>query len=566
MSGKRLNTFKQNAPFYMKIVKLLTPLYRLIGADAAQVYYIVTVKMMLDKRKESPFGGEVGSGEKEHNQLGWTILFLGIFGLFLTGELFQLDTIYQQFSLFFTILISLTTFMLTTYFSNIILDELDRPILGTRPISHRTISAAKFTHVSIYLTMLVLSLSAGMIVRTALTYSILTTLVLMVLVLITGIFTFILTYVIYIGVLTVFDRYHLQSILLYAKVIMSGVVLMVAFVSSQIMAYIQLVGRSVTINLVWWQMVLVPMWFAAPFDLIEHGLSLSNAIYTGLLLLLIGVSAGLLIVFAERIEQALTDATTPSEHISRSVYYRLSEKLACVNFKERPYFRLYWTLMQRDNTFKTRLYPNLIQGFIWPFGVVISQVVFSEDGFQSIIGQSYLVYTTYLVAFSLVSMTLLIKFSDDYEAKWVYSLDNSSTVVHIFQAMYKALLMRMIMPFYLVIAVLFMCLTRSFTPFIVINGLLFLMVALYFLFNVLVSDLPFSQKFETHLAGLGCAGQVIGVLIILVSSSLLVVIQLFMPFGKFITFVILSVIRLWIHYRGFAHKDDQLNLFTSASN
>ena len=101
--GKFLNHADRRYPAYMMLVRWLFPVYRIMGVNPDQVFAIVHLNMILDERKDKM----PGMRDKNNNQLIWLTLIFATLGIILLYDLFRFDTVFQQFSIFFTMFMGL---------------------------------------------------------------------------------------------------------------------------------------------------------------------------------------------------------------------------------------------------------------------------------------------------------------------------------------------------------------------------------------------------------------------------------------------------------------------------
>ena len=88
---------------------------------------------------------------------------------------------------------------------------------------------------------------------------------------------------------TVGEQY-LQKVLLSSQVIVAGVAILSGTILRESIEYLTDVGNSFEINLVWWQFLIFPMWFAAPFQGIINGFTVESTLFTLLLIISLIVS------------------------------------------------------------------------------------------------------------------------------------------------------------------------------------------------------------------------------------------------------------------------------------
>ncbi len=230
---------------------------------------IVAVKLTMDGRRTPTIFNQQTKKKNKMKQeengfiksLGMYVLISIIFiPLIASGQNYLF-----QMSAFFGIVMFLVMTSMIADFSNVLLDIRDKGILQTKPVEKRTINAAKTVHISIYLFFLTASITALPIAIGTFTHGVLFLLLSIIGLILVNLFIVVLTSIIYYFILRFFDGEKLKDIINYVQI---GLTVTIA-VGYQILARaFSLIDLKITFSPSWWNFLIPPFWFAAPFELI----------------------------------------------------------------------------------------------------------------------------------------------------------------------------------------------------------------------------------------------------------------------------------------------------------
>ncbi|RAN57068.1 hypothetical protein B8A33_02680 [Dolosigranulum pigrum] len=551
--GKFLNHADRRYPAYMVLVRWLFPVYRMMGVNPDQVFAIVHLNMILDERKDKM----PGMRDKNNNQLIWLILIFATLGIILLYDLFRFDTVFQQFSIFFTMFMGLMFFILITYFSDVLLKQPEQTLINAQPVTNQTAIVAKFTHIGLYVLLLSISLGAPSIVRVGYIYSSLIALLFALGIIIAGICVLLIINLVFLIIINTVGEQYLQKVLLSSQVVVAGVAILSGTILRESIEYLTDIGNSFEINLVWWQFLIFPMWFAAPFQGIINGFTVESTLFTLLLIISLIVSFVLYSKKAYVIQQnLLLKNSRQNTTVHQSLLMKLGRILSRASSIERPYFNLYWKLLSRDTVLKTKIYPNLVQGLIVPIAVLVPVYISSERrAFILENTPSSLFFILYTTTFALPAVIHLIQFSTSYNAFWLKEFvpNNQNSVQY--RAAYKVILTKLLLPMYTMASILYILALGTMPIIILMNGYLYNGMVLYFLMDVFLKNSPFSKKIKSSLMGIGCFGQLVGMIIISLGIILIMFIASKVVYGNIILFTVQSIFILWVYKFGFYYRN-----------
>ncbi|QTJ51018.1 hypothetical protein FE332_00525 [Dolosigranulum pigrum] len=235
---------------------------------------------------------------------------------------------------------------------------------------------------------------------------------------------------------------------------------------------------------------------------------------------------------------------------------KLGRILSRASSIERPYFNLYWKLLSRDTVLKTKIYPNLVQGLIVPIAVLVPVYISSERrAFILENTPSSLFFILYTTTFALPAVIHLIQFSTSYKAFWLKEFvpNNQNSVQY--RAAYKVILTKLLLPMYTIASMLYILALGTMPIIILMNGFLYNGMVLYFLMDVFLKTSPFSKKIRSSLMGIGCFGQLAGMIIISLGIILIMFIANNVVYGNIALFTVQSIFILWVYKFGFYYRN-----------
>ena len=133
----------------LRILDTFKALFIKLDIDYPVMRRILQVKLTLDERRvPSIFNGEV---KKEGSIYLKTLALYAFYGLILIPFIILGENYMFQMSLVFGVILFILMTTMISDFSTVLLDLRDKSILNTKPISRKTINAAKIIHVIIYM-------------------------------------------------------------------------------------------------------------------------------------------------------------------------------------------------------------------------------------------------------------------------------------------------------------------------------------------------------------------------------------------------------------------------------
>lgn len=547
---------KEKTPFYLTVVDKLAGLYTRQGVDYSQMRTILQTKMVIDSRRENVIQGAQSTKKRiegeEKNQFFsslWVYTLLSSFLLIL----FAYDNWVFQYTTYFSFIFIMIFSTMLANFSGILLDTTDSTVIGTKPVSKKTLGAAKATHIAIYLLSFSVAIGAPVTLATFYFNGIAAGILVALLTLLSAFWCLGLTMIMYGTVLKRFDGERLRNIIAYSQIAVSVIMVIGYYMMGQIFEIINPETLLVEMNLQLGHILLFPMWFVAPFGILQEGFTLVYASYTGLLVVGTLVIAYLYMNNSDRIETHLQkiNSSEPKPN-TRSAIERLSGKLFCFSSLEKAYFHFSWQLTKQEREFKTRLYPSLAGAIVFP-AVLFFQNITADpvEGMQT--PYLYLILPYFLIL-SIPMMAVSVQFSNDYKGRWVFEMAPNQSRGPFVKAVTKVLLVKYILPIYGIISVLVLYMVGLSYALQLFNGLLLMSIILYIESNRANKALPFTRKFAASEANQGCMASILFFFPVFILSVVMLLMQNVFPASEWVIAVLLLGLNSWWMAKGFSSK------------
>lgn len=547
---------KQEVSFFIKIIRKLEPMYRRMGVDYLIMEKIIDTKLTMDSRQEKviPTNSMWGNSKEEDKdknaffQSLWVYALISLILLFV----FAIDDIQFQYTVFFSFIFVMLLSTLIANFSSILLETKDQVLIGTKPVSSKTLSAAKATHVFVYLISLTLALSGPMMIGTFFIHGILAGLLAVLLTITASTWCLLLTIITYATVLKRFNGEKLKNIIAYSQIGISVFTIIGYQVMNQAFRFINPSMLAIELNLQWWHIFVFPLWFVAPFGLLQNGFSLTYLMY---IVLLVGGTIGLIVLYhfnSDKLEANLQKLESgEGDTDKRSWYETFSSKWLCWDKKERGYYHFTWQLTKNEREFKTRLYPSLATIFIFPIVLIGSTYQLTEDSGVGINQLSVFKYMPYYALLIIPMLAVSVKYSKNFKGSWIFGMSSEDNAGVFLRGMIKALIMKLVFPIYLILSGVVLVFSGFENLPALLNGLL--LVVLIFSVEVkrTIQTYPFSKKYNASEANQGCFATVIFIGITGIVAVGMFAIQELVPFGVYLLMVILLAVDGWMLTRGF---------------
>lgn len=429
-------------------------LFNKIGVDYPVMRQILQVKLLMDERKVPTFYNQNASKIDENKKYGYikSLWIYVLIGLILIPFMSMNDNYLFGMSLAYGIIIFMIMTTLISEFSSVLLDVRDRTILSTKPISDKTVNAAKFMHILIYLTYLTIAITGIPVIVAFINQGVLFGIITIVEILLINVFVVVLTAMLYIAILRFFDGEKLKDLINYVQIGLS-LVLMIGY---QFLARsFELVNLDFVFEFEWWSIFLIPMWFAAPYELFLNGNgSALTIIFTILSVVVPFLSIWLYIklipTFERNLQKLLSTSKSKKEKKSRLKDFLLS--LICFTSEERAFYRFSALMMKQERDFKLKVYPSLGFGFVIPFIFLINNARFEDVDYS--VSMSYLnIYFSMLI---IPTAVVMLGHASNYKAAWIYQVFPIKDYRALKKGSLKAFLIKLYMPLYLVLSVIFL--------------------------------------------------------------------------------------------------------------
>lgn len=477
--------------FSLKILDLFRPLFEAFGVEYEKMRLIVNMKLTLDKRKNN-------SSENKNSLMQSVILYLIIGFVASRIIVMQLDIMTKMTVLFALIFVMLLTCFITD-FSSVILDTYDRHIIGITDVKDITLNMAKIVHIVIYISIMSLSISAFSILMILMVYNIGFCLLFILCMILMDFLLIMMTSVIYYLLIKIFKGEKLKDVLNLFQIFMILVFSIIYYFITSSLSDIQI---NYTFSIKAYDLFIPFMWFASLFCVIFYGKI--QTLY--IIISILGIIVPILSIFIyikltpafernlEKLEQVSyneKDSKTKKSFVSK-----LGDKI-CKNNEEKSFFEFIYINLSRDREFKTRVYPTLASGIIMPLVLLIV----TYDRSMSIMEYLKSLSTTnnflniYLAVILLQNCILLLKYSKEYEASFIYDVLPISKKKNIYSAEFKVIIIKLFVPVFIIIGIPYLILFKS--KFIV--HLLIAFVSTIFIsmgtFRVNDKSLPFSEDY-----------------------------------------------------------------------
>ena len=477
--------------FSLKILDLFRPLFEAFGVEYEKMRLIVSMKLTLDKRKNN-------SSENKNSLMQSVILYL-VIGLVASRIIVMpIDIMTKMTVLFALIFVMLLTCFITD-FSSVILDTYDRHIIGITDVKDITLNMAKIVHIIIYISIISLSISAFSILMILMAYNIGFCLLFILCMILMDFLLIMMTSVIYYLLIKIFKGEKLKDVLNLFQIFMIFVFSIMYYFITSSLSDIQ-INYTFSINA--YDLFIPFMWFASLFCVIFYGKIQTLYIIMAILGIIVPILSILIYIkltpaFERNLDKLEQVSYNEKDSKSKKSFASKLANKICKNNEEKSFFEFIYTNLSRDREFKTRVYPTLASGIIMPLVLLIV----TYDRSMSIMEYLKSLSTTnnflniYLAVILLQNCILLLKYSKEYEASFIYDVLPISKKKNIYSAEFKVIIIKLFVPVFIIIGIPYLILFKA--KFIV--HLLIAFVSTIFIsmgtFRINNKSLPFSEDY-----------------------------------------------------------------------
>ena len=439
-----------------KILKLLDKIrfvYIKMGIDYVVMRNILQIKLTMDERRVPTFFNQSATKKNEEQKFGYvkSLWIYALIGLILIPFMGFGKNYLFQMSITYAILIFTITTTMISDFSSVLLDVRDRSILSTKPITAKTVNAAKFMHILIYLTYLTIALTSIPLLVALVKQGILFFLLTIFEFVLINIFIVVFTAILYMVILHFFDGERLKDLINYVQIGMS-LVLMIGY--QFLVRSFELVNLNMVMEFHWWSIFLIPMWFAAPYELLLNGNQSPLSIGFSVLAIVMPILSILLYIkliptFERNLQKLLSTSKSKKEKKNRLRNFLLMH--ICTTSEERAFYRFASLMMKQEREFKLKVYPSLGFAFVIPLIFIFNFTGTGNVDYSKSL--SYLnIYFSMLIVPTAVFM---LGYSSKHKAAWIYKIFPIKDYTELKKGSLKAFLIKLYIPLYVVLSIVF---------------------------------------------------------------------------------------------------------------
>ncbi|MBC6005017.1 MAG: hypothetical protein E7C86_06180 [Paeniclostridium sordellii] len=465
----------------LKILDRFKFLYEKLGIDYEDMRLILRIKLTIDSRKTSALLKNQQIKESL-NQYKIMLLIYTFIGFFMMMIMLMNKNTLISMTIYFTIIMF---FMLTTFmsdFSSVILDINDKGILSTRGVSLKTLSASKITHIMIYMIRISMSLS-GFSLIASIKYGLVFSLVFLIEILLVDIFIIIVSGLVYLLVLKLFNGEKLKDVISIIQICITILFSGAYFIIMNITKSVNLI-KNIHLGAI--SYILPPFWFAAPFEIIVTGNKNETLLILSLLSLVVPVISVLIYIKLSPVfEKKLQKLNNGSSKNKKK--YNLTMKLSkiiCKDKEERIFFNFVSKIIRNDRDFKFKVYPIIGTYYTFPIYMIFDK---NEKYINS-----YMYLFLYFCLMIIPTIIIALKFSKNYKASYIYTTINIKNKMIVHKAAIKACLINLIIPLYLIQCIVFIYFYKvSIIQHLVAIFLVLILITIL-TFKILDKSMPFS--------------------------------------------------------------------------
>ncbi len=443
----------------LRCFDLFARLIRRFGVDYDQFRAILGVRLVMDNRRHMSAMRNEGQ-KKPRNTFFWTLCFYTFMGLFMSTMMFQIPSALAGVTIIHAFVMTMVGMSLVADLSAVLLDTTDVAILHPRPVSGRTLLAARIAHISAYLSLLALSLSAGSMIAGSFAYHPLFSVVFLATLVCSVVMVVFLAQVAYLVAMRLTDTERFRDLILYCQIGMTLVMLGGYQVMPRLMSLTSL--KTLTIDDRWWIYYFPPAWFAAPIDLLTGHVGVVQIVLSVLAFVvpavcLIVVAGPLAPGFSRALSKLHDGPTAKKSTTDRPNRPAIGSRIARVltaSATERAAFELCWQLTGRDRSFKQRTYPTVAFSLIMGGVMVFNTASGATDVLGTLRESKVYLFALYIVCMMAPITIIQLRFTTQLEAAWVYFALPIARPGDVLVAAFKVAVVRFALPVFFVVAVL----------------------------------------------------------------------------------------------------------------
>ena len=488
--------------FILNIIDLFKWLFRLLKVDYEKFRIILWTKLTDDNRQEKSIVQRKGKKQMSNSLVSvvFVYAFMGIFaGLMLLG----IQDLFVSMLLVFAIIMVMTAVALISDFTSVLMDTTDNAILLPRPVDSRTLVVARLAHIVIYIMLITLSVSAASILIGTVKFGPVFTVVFFLCLILSVLFVVFAANVFYLLLMKISSGEHFRDIILYFQIFMAAFAMGSYQLLPRLIEFDSL--KSFTFPIQWWTYLVPPAWMAAPIDAAVTGDLSSPKLVLSLLGLLVPVMSVVIVIrflapgFSRSIARMeIAESSGDKDQKKRRERRNLPaffSRLFTFNPAERAAFQLSWRLSSRDRKFKLKTYPTFGYMLIIAFVLTLFEEGEILQKIQALPStQKYIIFL-YIGCILIPIVVLAQRFSDQYEAAWIYHALPFSRPGDILKGSLKAMIFKYGLSVFIPLMILVILVWGPQVIDDIVLAFMNLIISSLVLAFIGKSDLPFSRRY-----------------------------------------------------------------------
>ena len=468
------------------------------GVNLSHLETIVRTKLLLDKRRPAATGfGQKGKERK--NPLVFSLIMYSILGIVFGAIILGSDNLLLPLIIYHSFLLVMMSLLLITDFSSILLDTTDNIILGSKPITGRTLFLSRVIHITIYLGQFFIVLSISSLLVIFFKYGILVGIISICTSLLIVLFSVFLTYILYGLLISAFSESKVKDMVGNFQIVITVLVM----AGYQFLPRFMDIGEDQSFTPHLYTYFIPSAWMAFTVDAFHtstwdtlHIIMICCAVVIPFFTLWIMMKY-LAPAFAKKLGSLGTADSKRQNKTTKESSKGISQKIStlfCKENSEKASFEQTWKITSRDKNFKMQFYPGI--GYFLVLGVVSifrggQDIQSTLSGLASTEKFLWLIYLPVIIATSAI---YLIPYYENYTASWIYDSTPIRTPGKLLSGAQKAIVVKFFLPFYFVMAVVAISIWGPSVIDDCILGLVNDVLVFYIVAIIADKYLPFSQK------------------------------------------------------------------------
>jgi ABC-2 type transport system permease protein len=450
--------------FLLKLLDLFQGLFRLVGVNYLQLRAIVSIKLIMDNRRQLVSYRRKDNQEPENTFL-WTMFFYVLFGGFVALGLYGIPSFILSMIMFFSYIMVMVAMTLITDFSAILLDTSDNTIILPRPVNSRTLFVSRIVHIFLYVGQITIGLSVIPAIVILLKYGVGVFVLFIFATVLSVITSVFITNAFYLLILQFANEERLKNVINYFQIVMA------VFIMGGYQLLPRLAGRldvdEFYFDITWWSFIAPPVWMAAALEMYYHKIYDLGHITLTVCALTIPVAGFYLVnrfltpVFARKLGVMGTETQHTRLKIEKKSFAAKISGWLTFSALERAAFEMVYHVLGRDRKIKLKIYPTF--GYVIVFALIFT--FRGKDDFattwSTLSDTQYHLLMLYFAFMILQVAFYELPYSDDFKASWIYFSTPIQKPGEILTGTLKAVIVRLFVPGYLLISLVVIAIWKA---------------------------------------------------------------------------------------------------------